>query len=81
MCLVTFIFYYTIEPFQIVFTVVGFLAWSFGPLVIIYKGELTFITILTTFCITVIIFLVISLLAMSIQYVIELQTELVSRNF
>ena len=72
MSLMAFIFFYTIEAGQIIFTVVNFIIWSYVPVVLIYSEELTGLTIVMTLCIAVGLFLIICLLAVSILYVIEL---------
>ena len=66
------VFYYTMEPGQIVFSVCIYLAWSIVPAVLIYKAEFTFYAIFVKFCMAIGMFLIICLIAMSLVYIFQL---------
>ena len=80
MNVLAFMFYYTIEPYQIYYAVLNYLVWVFVPLVIIYKAELTFYAIVIKLSIAVGFFLIICLICMSLLYVFKLQTKLRDLN-
>ena len=78
--IMAFIIYYTIEPWQIVFSVINYFVWSFVPVVLIFKGELTFLVVLNKFCVAIGMFITTCLIAMSLVYIFQLQTKLRDLN-